>query len=92
MRGQIFLFILLLSILVFYKSFNQSEKRDIQFVREKINLSTASKEELVKLKGIGEKRAERIIEQRSKGRIQKEELIKIIGKKTFDNLSSSIFY
>lgn len=83
---------MLITIFAYYKSFNQPKSSKIYFIVEKINISNATKEELLKLKGIGEKKAEKIIVYRSKHNLKKENLINIIGKKTFDNISSSIIF
>lgn len=57
--------------------FNVVESIDVD---SKININTASKEVLVSLYGIGDKRADKIIEYRSKKNIENlEELRKIIG-------------
>lgn len=75
-----------------YKSLNQPKSSKNYFIVEKINISNATKEELLRLKGIGEKKAEKIIVYRSKYNLKKEDLINIIGKKTFDNISSSLIF
>jgi len=93
LRSQILFFILLITIYVFYECYPEPKKNIIEFNREKINIHLASKEELVKLKGIGEKKAEKIIDYKNKNSlIKKEDLISIIGKKTFDNISSLIVF
>lgn len=67
---------------------NEDEKEDI------VDINKASKEELMNLKGIGESKAEDIIEYREKiGYFKKiEELkeVKGIGEKTFDNIKDKI--
>lgn len=61
----------------------------------KIDLNKATAQELVKLKGIGKKYAERILEYReSHGKFKKiEDIMKVkgIGKKTFDSIKDIIF-
>ena len=63
-------------------------------VLAKININTATKEELMTLKGIGEVKAEAIIEYREKyGGIRSiEELINIkgIGERTIENIRNDI--
>lgn len=83
---------MLITIFASYKSLNHPKSNKIYFIVEKINIPNATKEELIKLKGIGEKKAEKIIVYRSKYNLKKEDLINIIGKKTFDNISSSIIF
>lgn len=59
-----------------------------------ININTASKEELVKLPGVGEEIAGNIIRYRDKKNFKKpEDLIRVqgIGKKKFDMLKMYIF-
>ncbi|BBB32271.1 competence protein ComEA [Thermotomaculum hydrothermale] len=57
---------------------------------EKININTASVDQLIKLKGIGPKKAKAIVEFRKKnGKFKKLEdlmLVKGIGKKTFEKI------
>ena len=61
----------------------------------KVDLNKATVQELVKLKGIGKKYAERIIEYREKnGNFEKiEDLMKIkgIGQKKFESIKDLIF-
>ncbi|MCI5840162.1 MAG: helix-hairpin-helix domain-containing protein [Peptoniphilaceae bacterium] len=66
---------------------NPSDNSDL------ININSASKEELMKLPNIGEKRAEAIIEYRSDNKFEKiEDLMKVtgIGQKYFDALKDQI--
>lgn len=58
-----------------------------------ININTADKNELMKITGIGEIKAEKIIEYREKNKFQKiEDIIKVngIGKKTFEKIKNEI--
>ena len=59
----------------------------------KININTAAKKELVTLKGIGDKIADRIIEHRKAHKFEKiEDIMKVkgIGQKMFDKIKDSI--
>ncbi|RAX57575.1 DNA-binding protein [Helicobacter monodelphidis] len=64
------------------------------FIFAAININTATKEELVKLKGIGEKKAEAIIEYRTQQGAFKsiEEIQKVrgIGPKQFESIKNEI--
>lgn len=61
---------------------------------EKLNLNTATKEDLMKLEGIGEKTAERILEKREQlGEFKViEQLIEVkgIGEKSFEKIKEFI--
>lgn len=61
----------------------------------KIDLNEATVQELVKIKGIGQKYAERIVEYReNNGRFEKiEEIMNIkgIGRKKFESIKDTIF-
>lgn len=67
---------------------NEGEKEDI------VDINKASKEELMNLKGIGESKAEDIIEYREKigyfKNIEELKEVKGIGEKTFDNIKDKI--
>ena len=70
------------------------ETRNEATKEEKVNINTATVEELKTLKGVGEKKAEAIIEYRKKnGSFQtKEDLMKVrgIGKKLFESFQERI--
>ena len=63
------------------------------FLFASINLQTANKEELMGIKGIGEKKAEQIIEYRKKNKINSPEdlkNIKGIGDNIVNNVKNNI--
>ena len=63
------------------------------FSAEKININTATIEQLVELKGVGEKTAQHIIEYREKKKIETvDELINVkgIGEKTLAKIRDQI--
>lgn len=72
---------------------NTSESQVIEVSDGKISLNSASKTELETLPGIGEKKAELIIEYRQKHRfktIDEVKLINGIGDKTYEKLKSKV--
>lgn len=77
---------------ILYYEADDTLKTDLQ--NGKININTASKEELMTLEGIGEKRAEYIIEyRRTNGRFEViEDIMKIggIGREIFNGLKDYI--
>lgn len=63
------------------------------FLFASLNLQTANKEELMEIKGIGEKKAEQIIEYRKKNKINSPEdlkNIKGIGDNIVNNVKNNI--
>lgn len=69
------------------------EKKPKQEVVGLVNINNASKVELMKLKGIGEKTADKIIEYRKKKpftRIEDIQNVKGIGPKKFENMKDKI--
>ncbi|MGX7023365.1 helix-hairpin-helix domain-containing protein [Vagococcus hydrophili] len=72
----------------------EGEKGDEGKKEGKINLNQATKEELMTLNGVGEKKAEKIIEHREeKGSFESIEDLKKVngfGEKTFESLKESI--
>lgn len=76
------------------ESYSVGQKESEESGKGTININTATKEELTQLNGIGEKKAEAIIQHREEqGSFQKTEELKQvsgIGDKTYDALSDSI--
>lgn len=75
------------------KSNAYSDEGAEQGVNKLININTASKTELMKLKGIGQKTAERIIEYRNQSpfrTIEDIQKVKGIGPKKFENIKEHI--
>jgi DNA uptake protein ComE-like DNA-binding protein len=90
LKREILLFILVICVLIFFKlSYNVEKQPDISF-KKKLNLYEASKSDLIKIKGIGEKKANKIIELREKKLLNEKELKKILGNVLFSNISSQI--
>ena len=75
-------------------SANAEAEKNEEPEMERLNLNTATKEDLMKLDGIGEKTAERILEKREQiGEfkvIEQLTEIKGIGEKTFDEIKDLI--
>lgn len=71
-----------------------SDKKDITTASTKINLNTASAEELASVPGIGESKAQSIIEYRNQHggfkTIEKIKEVKGIGEKTYENIKDKI--
>lgn len=89
MKREILLFIFIICVLVFFKLSNKVEEQHY-IVNRKLNLYEASKSDLIKIKGIGEKKANKIIELRERKLLSKKELKKILGNRLFNNISSQI--
>ncbi len=88
MKKEIILFIFIICVFVFFKlSYKVKEK---PYTNRKLNLYEASKSDLIKIKGIGEKRANKIIELKERKLLNEKELKKILGNKLFSNISSQI--
>jgi comEA protein len=70
------------------------ERQQVNSTPNRININTADKNELTKIKGIGPSKADKIIALREKiGRFKKkEELLQVkgIGKKTLEKMSEQI--
>lgn len=72
---------------------NIDVEENIETVTDKVNINTASKEELTGLDGIGEKTAEKIIEYREKQKFTDiEELKEVngIGEKKFEKIKEQV--
>lgn len=71
----------------------QSSRKEKLLPSEKININTASKSELMKLPGIGEKMASEILNQRAKKKFNKiEDIMNVrgIGEKKFQSMKTNI--
>ena len=71
----------------------EKSETELVTVSDKVNINTATKEELMSLQGIGEVLSDRIIEYRKNAKfnsIDEIQLIKGIGEKTFEKLKDSI--
>lgn len=90
---NILIFTLFITLLVFFFSkHSKLQENDEILIDKKINLNTAKKEEIKRLPFIGEKKANRIIEQRKKAQVTPDVLQKIVGKKVFTKISSKVSY
>lgn len=75
------------------KSSDDNEETIMEMTDKKVNINTASKEELMKIEGIGEKTAEKIIEYRGKNKftdIEELKEVKGIGDKKFERIKEDI--
>ena len=75
------------------KSSDDNEEEIMEMTDEKVNINTASKEELMQIEGIGEKTAEKIIEYREKNKftdIEELKEVKGIGDKKFEKIKDNI--
>lgn len=71
----------------------EEQTEEITEEKIKININKSSKEELIKLKGIGEKTAENIIEYRERKQFEEiEEIMEVkgIGKAKFEGIKENI--
>ena len=71
----------------------EKSETELVTVSDKVNINTATKEELMSLQGIGEVLSERIIEYRKNAKfnsIDEIQQVKGIGEKTFEKLKDSI--
>ena len=71
----------------------ENSETQLVAVSDKVNINTATKEELMSLQGIGEVLSERIIEYRKNAKfnsIDEIQQVKGIGEKTFEKLKDSI--
>ncbi len=90
---NILLFSLLVLLLVFYLSDHAKvvPHKNIDKTM-KVNINVGGKEEIMALPFIGEKKANRIIEQRRNTTLTPTTIEKILGKKAFTRISSVITY